>query len=873
MKVTELVNRVWRRNPDRRSGVVIRFCIAVLLGTVLAFLISLLSVPLGRIVAPYLRSPLPTHSFAQAFVVILSLALIAIFNKFPAKIWRSLKRGLIPISSWVWVLSVAVFWIASEHRHPKAAWGSIALATLVTVSAHLVSRRPTTNANPTVSGLLEPDLPVQENGEDLLGRGDIIESLVSTILLESPAIVAVTGKYGDGKTSFLNLAIGELKKSEEIEIPMIVRFSPWLAGDSNALVLSLLNSIVAEIERKFVVPGLRGDASRYARTLLSVVSRTERLKDLIAEPSQEGRIDALVNRIAKVRRRLLVVLDDLDRTEAKELETVLKFLRGSDKLSNITFLCAFDKNELALILKETRPHQDTKTFIEKFFPVEFELPQVEPTQLQDLFFKGIARILERNAIPHDNLLKSIEEIWDRGGSLYIRNLRRIKLFLNKIGRSLELIAREVNIEDFIRLELIRDIEPSLYEEIYRDRNHFWNGDFAIETWYKGPYLGEEAAEKDREEFYKKLKASLPEEKWPVLQLLEDLFPKILLYRKMFGTATGSPDEAEKARRIYHPRCFRQYFLLKVPSELFPQKQFEKFLSSVRNQGEEEAAQSFQKTFRSIVNEEFKRWHFMHLIDNRFDEIEPHAARGLCRGMARNSEFWPTDAFELFIAIRRTGEAFAKIVAIGARKEFLRVIVQESASDLYTLSLIGHMVEHFNADPSALAEGEQFKAIDSRSVDAKTESNAKLLSDVQIVKGYIREQLREHYLIPDAPSVFEQFQGLSPGANRIDPVWFLFAWQCLGSDAASDEQAYLRSLLARRPEELNQLLKMMFRARFIDDYTTLKSRIDYKELSDLIALNEDKLDPEKVQEFRKRFDAEQRGSRGSQPGEPEPQQQL
>ena len=201
----------------------------------------------------------------------------------------------------------------------------------------------------------------------------MIESMVSTILLDQPSIVAVTGKYGDGKTSFLNLAVGHLRKSIH-NAPIIVRFSPWLAGDSNALVLSLLNSIVAEIKREFVIPGLSADAARYARTLLSIVPWTERLKDLVVESSQEGRIDALVDRIARVHRRVLVVLDDLDRVEAKELETVLKLLRGSDKLSNITFLCGFNWDEVALILKASRPHQDTETFIEKFFPIEFQSP-------------------------------------------------------------------------------------------------------------------------------------------------------------------------------------------------------------------------------------------------------------------------------------------------------------------------------------------------------------------------------------------------------------------------------------------------------------------------------------------------------------------
>jgi predicted KAP-like P-loop ATPase len=226
---------------------------------------------------------------------------------------------------------------------------------------------------------------VPEGGEDRLGRRGMIEGLISTILLEEPEVIAVTGAYGEGKTSFLNLAVGELRKLEGDDRPIIVRFSPWLAGDSNALVLSLLNSIVVELKGRFVVPGLGRDASRYARTLLSAIPKAEWLKDFIESPSQGQRIDAMAGHIARTRRRILVVLDDLDRMEARELETVFKLLRGSDRLSNITFLCAYSPSELAQILKATRPSQNTSIFIEKFFPVRYSLPPVDPSLLRDFF--------------------------------------------------------------------------------------------------------------------------------------------------------------------------------------------------------------------------------------------------------------------------------------------------------------------------------------------------------------------------------------------------------------------------------------------------------------------------------------------------------
>ena len=705
------------RSGPRFVSQVTRLFVPTAVGTALAFFV-LLFLPWKKnaeqVIEPFLKLRLPSTTTAQLIVVLLSLLAIALVTKFPRKLGHSLRLGLIMGLGWIWAPSVTSFWIAYQFHRPLLACGVLALALVVITAVNLIGRYPG-STEPAGQSMLDPDLPVPEGGEDLLGRRDLIESLVSTILLEPPPIIAVTGKYGDGKTSFLNLAIGELSRSQEMQVPIIVRFSPWMAGDSNALVLSLLNSIVAGVKRKLLVPGLSGDAARYARTLLSAVPWTERLKDLVGEPSQEGRIDALVNRIARVRRRVLVVLDDLDRMEAKELDTVLKVLRGSDKLSNITFLCALDKDEVALILKKTRPHQETNVFIEKFFPVEFRLPEIDSAQLQSFFSQRIERVLDQNALQPSGLSKSLEKLWDGGADAYFLNLRKIKLFFNKVTRSLGPIAHEVNIEDFIRLQLVRDVAPSLYDQIYRKHEYFWNRDLAFEAGFKGPSpLDEERAKKERVAEYKKMEASVPAEKQYVLLLVESMFPHFAAYRGKRAAEGLSPVEAEKNRRIFHPRSFRQYFLSKIPSELFPQKEFEKFLASVKKMNEEDAAEKFAETFQSMANEDFKRWHFMHLIENRFEEFELQVALGLCRGMARKSALWPTDAFELMIAIRSTRDTPKKIGDSAARREFLSAIVGESASGLYTLVLVRRLEESLKADPSTLAEEEQFKVVGLRS---------------------------------------------------------------------------------------------------------------------------------------------------------------
>ncbi len=832
------------------------FLRAVIAGTALGFLVSICRPLIGSAtlrLQPYLVR-LPPHALAQVLLVALMLFLMALFARLPRKIWVSAKFGLIPLPECIWVLFTAAFWVAYDAHDVFLALSCIPIAALLTMASGQVARSSRQIA-PQGASLVESDLPVPEGGRDLLGRREIIDGLVSMILLEQPTVVAVTGAYGDGKTSLLNLTVGEIRKLQGADLPVIVRFSPWLARDSSSLVLSLLDSVVAEIKGRFFVPGLGRDATHYARAVVGVVPKTARFRDFIGEPSQEQRITALGDRISRTRRRVLVVLDDLDRMQADELETVFKLLRGSDRLSNITFLCSFDKDEVVRILRAARPHQDTSKFIEKFFQVQVALPKLDSGQRKELFSQKLSDLILRCGLMSDNFPKSLDEIWEGGADLYFENLRRIKLFLNRIGHSLERIASEVNAEDFIRLELIRDVLPSLYEHIYRNPEFFCS-DLAIETSFRSSIsLDRNEAKKQRSEFYGKMKSSVPDDKQYVLRLLESLFPDYARYREIFGAEAVQAAEAERGRRIFHPRCFRQYFQLKVPSELFSQKDLDAFVSSIRKLDEGAVADTFTRKFQALAGEEFKQWHFMHLLENIFDEFKPEIARGLCRGMARGSARWSVGAFDLLISVRATQVALVATADSAASLDFLRTIFQESASAFYSLELLRRLEDGLKPDQLELAAGVGSRAIGL--APATSAKNAELRSQLEEVKGDIRRWLRELYLVPEAPSVFEQFGGLGPG--RIEPNIFLLQWRALGVGAEADQQEYLRNLFARRPEELGKFLNLLFRAPFIDDYSALKPLIDYKELSDLITQNERILDPERVRQFKARYSAEPSGA--------------
>jgi hypothetical protein len=817
---------VWiRRNVTPDS--VTRFCATVALGTGVAFSIGLLF-PLFQddetLLWSYAKHSIPNHSLALSVVIVVAL-LIAITLSMQ-KLWRSLRLGLVPYSLSTSFLVVVIFWLLVFARQPRVAIAVISGAAIGAFSIDFLKR--TANDVPPFFKGGETDLPLPEDGQDLLGRGDAVEGLIFKIVYERPAIIAITAPYGRGKTSFVNLALGKLRKLEDLDRPIIIKYSPWLAADQNSLVLSLLNSVVTEMQRSFFIPCLREDASGYARTLLTAIPKFDLLKHFLTEPSQEEQINRLARRISATRRRILIVLDDLDRLQSGELETLFKVLRGSEAFVNVTFVCCFDKTELTKILEVSRPHQDIQLFLDKFFQSTIPLPETDTSHLGAFFTQEIEAIVRKYNLPAPDLEKTIEDFWSKGGRYYFQTLRRIKLFASKIDHSLAQIGSEVNLKDFIWIELIRDVAPTIYEAIYRDREYFWDSDLAFETRFVFTNLSsdETTAKKQRAEYYEGLFKEQSENQTLVKNGLAELFPPFAEYegRPRRSKSLDSP-KAELGQRIFHPRCFRQYFLLKVPSELFGRKEFDSFVSSISNSSENSARQKLNQVFESIVKEEFKRWHFVDRIENAFDKFQLPAARGLCRGLMQQSKMWQSDSFEFIDAARCVKKVLEKLSDHVEKQRFLVQIVSESTSTLCALLLIEML---------------------------QREAKEQMPSDLLSVHEALKEKMRAHYLAGGAPSVFEEFH---TDLGRIEPIQLLMAWRRLGPDAQLDQQKYLLTLFARRPADINVLLRFMFRIDFSDDYTALKPLIDYAQLATLIERNAYLLDASKVDAFRNRYEAE------------------
>jgi predicted KAP-like P-loop ATPase len=210
-------------------------------------------------------------------------------------------------------------------------------------------------------------------------------------------VVALTGTYGDGKSSVLNLVANEIDARQD---SVCVRFSPWLPGNEDSLVSSLFGTILKRLEKSLVVPSIKRDFLHFTRILFAAVPRVgSSLSEMVEKPSQEQRTADLRESLSRLPFRVLVLLDDMDRMPKNELNVLFKVLRGVPEFPHLSYVCAFDRSSLVRILAVALRKiacRRQRTFIEKFFPEEIQLPKIEPSRLAVEFERRLSGICDRN---------------------------------------------------------------------------------------------------------------------------------------------------------------------------------------------------------------------------------------------------------------------------------------------------------------------------------------------------------------------------------------------------------------------------------------------------------------------------------------------
>lgn len=118
---------------------------------------------------------------------------------------------------------------------------------------------------------LQDDSPIDNVNQDRFGRTQFVQNLAKALITETKQktkskVIALTGKWGVGKSSVINMVKDEIKKSENKNL-YVLDFNPWQFTDSDDLIKPFLEELYLAIDgEKGKVKNIRKVIANYYKS-------------------------------------------------------------------------------------------------------------------------------------------------------------------------------------------------------------------------------------------------------------------------------------------------------------------------------------------------------------------------------------------------------------------------------------------------------------------------------------------------------------------------------------------------------------------------------------------------------------------------------
>lgn len=337
----------------------------------------------------------------------------------------------------------------------------------------------------------------RENPEDdQLNYNNLAEKFAERVLnrgSKNSMVFGIDAPWGMGKSTFINFCKKYWEKNNRDQI-IVYSFNPIRYEERNKLIEKFVDGLTRTIQRESFVPEIRPLLSKYSRLLSNAKYKLSFYGFDFEWFSGAYTIDdafkELESALSRLDRKIIIIVDDLDRLNYSSVKDVLFVINKSFSLPNISYVLCYDTENIGTVEGEGYHTEKISEFFEKFVNVKITLC-VDPERLEK-FITENQKIFQRNNLQASPILvgKAIGGLKDIFKSKeyykylpFIGDLRKLKRLINTVMlleiENTDFDNNDINKDDLIRLLLIYVNYPTIFRKIFDTETQGKRGFFSV----------------------------------------------------------------------------------------------------------------------------------------------------------------------------------------------------------------------------------------------------------------------------------------------------------------------------------------------------------------------------------------------------------
>lgn len=344
------------------------------------------------------------------------------------------------------------------------------------------------------NSLFVVDKELEKKEADLLNFSDKAERFAEQVYNGGSSesfVFGVDAPWGIGKSTFINFCDEYWGEKHASDI-VVYKFSPLRYLGSANLLDIFIDGLIHSIQKKSFIPEIKPLISRYAR-LLKEISRFSlfgfTLPTLAVNYTANEACDDLSAVLKHFSKKIIIIIDDLDRISFSEIKDILFIIRKSFAFPNVSYVICYDTENIGILEAETPDTEKVSEFLEKFVNIKISL-YLEREDLAKYVSDNLEKALTTSLVDPLPMRQAVGGLLDIYKSAiyhrylpFIGDIRKLKRLINTVLmfdlQNTNFQTSDFDKKDLINLLLIYIHYPSVFRKIYDTETKGGRGFFSL----------------------------------------------------------------------------------------------------------------------------------------------------------------------------------------------------------------------------------------------------------------------------------------------------------------------------------------------------------------------------------------------------------